>query len=346
MTHNFYPGPSTIHPRFEASVQEALRCGILSQNHRSNSFATLYQECLEVLRDRLNIPNDFQLLFVSSATETWEILAQSLFVDEPSLHIYNGAFGKKSFDVTNKITEKASTYSFNFNECITIHQLEEFPFISLCQNETSNGTHIKNSSLELLRKRFPNAIISIDATSSLGGYPLDFNNADIWYGSVQKCLGLPSGMGIILINEKAKGIVQSKNINTHYNDLSNLLTNSGKWQTTHTPNILNIHALMHTQKYSDNIMKIHETLIQRKEHLVKNLKQLHSLPSIPTLISDTVLTFSTPYASQLIQKAHDKDLIIGKGYGKWLESTFRVANFPYIANDSFEVLLEFLNSET
>ena len=274
MTHNFYPGPSTLHPYFEESIKSAITSGILSMNHRSSAFASLYQDCIEVLQEKWRVPKNYKLLFVSSATETWQIIAQSLIVNERSLHVFNGAFGKKSFDATQKLTLKASPYEFSYDKPIEVNNLKDYPFINICQNETSNGTFVSDKTLSNIRSKFPDSILSVDVTSSLGGSNFNFNNADIWYSSVQKCLGLPSGMGVILINEKAIDVAKNKNIKLHYNDLSNLIINAEKHQTTHTPNILSIHSLQYTQNKTDSIDKIDSLIKDRKKTPIRVFAKL------------------------------------------------------------------------
>lgn len=344
MIHNFYPGPSTLHPHFEEAVKSAISSGILAMNHRSPAFASLYQNCFETLQEKWKIPSDFRLLFVSSATETWEILAQSLIVDAPSLHLFNGAFGEKSFTVAQQLTNKAHALPFGFDEQLPVEKVNDYPFIHLCQNETSNGTAVSNKKLKTLREKHPKAIISVDATSSLGGVYLDFSCADVWYGSVQKCLGLPSGMGVILINERAIEVVKQKQVQRHYNDLLNLVTNAEKWQTTHTPNILNIHALAFTQNKTSSIQTIEKQLIVRKEEFINQLPEHLFLSSTDQTQSTTVFSIQTNNPKKLIDEAAKKHFILGKGYGKWLENTFRIANFPSASDDSFSQLLEFLQA--
>ncbi|MEL7002780.1 MAG: aminotransferase class V-fold PLP-dependent enzyme, partial [Bacteroidota bacterium] len=62
----------------EKYVKEAYNEGILSANHRSQSFMDLYKKTQDLLRAKLNVPEDYFIFFTSSATECWEIIAQSL----------------------------------------------------------------------------------------------------------------------------------------------------------------------------------------------------------------------------------------------------------------------------
>jgi phosphoserine aminotransferase len=89
---SFYPGPSRVYDEIPKYVKEAHRKGVLSINHRSEEFMNLYEETVILLKSKLTIPDSYKIFFTSSATECWEIIAQSFIITD-SLHIFNGAFG-------------------------------------------------------------------------------------------------------------------------------------------------------------------------------------------------------------------------------------------------------------
>jgi phosphoserine aminotransferase len=91
---SFYPGPSRIRDEIPRYVKEAAKEGILSMNHRSPEFMTLAKKTASLFRKKLSVPSDYTIIYTSSATECWEIIAQSLIV-EKSYHFFSGAFGKK-----------------------------------------------------------------------------------------------------------------------------------------------------------------------------------------------------------------------------------------------------------
>src|SRR5688572_22240560 len=96
---SFYPGPSRVHDEIPQYVKEAYKKGILSINHRSDGFMEISEKTIGLLREKLNIPKDYTVFYTSSATECWEIIAQSL-VTKKSHHIFNGSFGQKWFEYT------------------------------------------------------------------------------------------------------------------------------------------------------------------------------------------------------------------------------------------------------
>ncbi len=109
---SFYPGPSKIYPQVKSFLNDAVESGILSVNHRSSVFQDLCKKTVTELGIKLEIPQDYSVYFVSSATECWEIISQS-FIEKESTHLFNGSFGKKWFDITKKLI--ASTIEIEFN---------------------------------------------------------------------------------------------------------------------------------------------------------------------------------------------------------------------------------------
>jgi phosphoserine aminotransferase len=57
--------------------------------------------------------------------------------------------------------------------------------------------------MEYYFSKIPDALIAVDATSSMAGVELDWQSADIWFASVQKCFGLPAGMAVMVCSPRA-----------------------------------------------------------------------------------------------------------------------------------------------
>ncbi len=73
---SFYPGPSRVEDCIPEYVRDAYNQGVLSINHRSDEFMALTKATIQILKDRLNIPENYSVFFTSSATECWELIAQ------------------------------------------------------------------------------------------------------------------------------------------------------------------------------------------------------------------------------------------------------------------------------
>jgi phosphoserine aminotransferase len=340
----FYPGPSKVYPQVAKYLQDAFAEGILSVNHRSEEGMDIIRGAIEGMHKKLNIPDDYHVYFISSATEAWEIIAQSLN-REKSLHFYNGAFGEKWADYAGKLIKSTERIPFGLNELPDLQYINDFKdVVCITQNETSNGTQIKD--LKPFRQAFPEAIIAVDATSSFGGIAFDFNDADIWFASVQKCLGLPAGMAIMICSGKA--IERAKEINDRkfYNSLLFIHENFQKFQTHYTPNMLSIYLIKKLMQKVDNISVINERLKfqANKWYDFFENKQVKCLVKNPEVRSDTVITIEGTEEEIMQMKALTKanGIIVGNGYGSWKNTTFRIANFPAIEDFEIETLRQLL----
>src|SRR6478609_9704252 len=261
---SFYPGPSRVYDDIPKYVTDAHRQGILSLNHRSDEFMSLCKETVSLLKEKLNIPKNYTILFNSSATECWEVIAQSL-IQKESIHIYNGAFGEKWFDYTKRLIPKAKPIKFDSQEELNASELvyKTGEVICITQNETSNGTQVNNEIIASIKKQNPNHLIAVDATSSMAGISLEFKSADIWFASVQKCFGLPAGLAVIIFSPRAIDKIKSIGEKKHYNSLLFMNEMMDKWQTSCTPNVLGIYLLMRTLKKVKAINVVNNQIVTR-----------------------------------------------------------------------------------
>ncbi len=345
----FYPGPSKVYPQVAQYAHDAVTSGIISQNHRSPAFVALSKETITLLKTKLAIPNDYWVFYASSATECWEIIAQSL-VQQRSFHIYNGAFGEKWATYTRNLDIEVQTKVFGVNDLLSIEQLtipSDAELIAITHNETSNGTALTNTQISELRQAHPEKLIGVDATSSLGGVYLDFTQGDVWYASVQKCLGLPSGMAVMICSPRAIERAKVLNARKHYNSLAFMIEKMEDWQTTYTPNILNIYLLKRVLQQIPPIRTI-DKMIQKRladyHQFLQKETNLTLLVTQPEARSATVLTIkgSLNRIAHIKAAAQQRNIVLGNGYGAWKDSTFRVANFPAITDREIVLLQDFL----
>jgi len=349
---SFYPGPSRTYNAIPDYVKDAAKTGVLSMNHRSKKCMVLVKNTIQVLRTKLSIPSSYTILFTSSATECWEIVAQSL-IKEQSIHLHNGAFGKKWFDYTKAIKPKALSDSFEVNQRLNPKELSYDLGDTICitQNETSNGTQVHSSIIRGIKKKNPKHLIAVDATSSLGGIDLDFASADVWFASVQKCLGLPAGLALIICSPKAIKRAEQVGDTLHYNSLINQIAMIKKFQTTHTPNVLGIYLLYRVLKAAPTIQVIQKRLKQQAAEYIKIIKRIPALDLFAnntTIVSDTVITVKghEEIIKKIKAKAKSAGLLLGEGYGELKETTFRIANFPALNKKEIKALKIFLEQLT
>jgi phosphoserine aminotransferase len=348
---SFYPGPSRLYSRIPEFMQEACDKGVLSINHRSAEFVEISKRTISLFKQKLNVPEDYTIFFTSSATECWEIIAQSL-IREKSYHLYNGAFGEKWLEYTQKLKKESTGRFFGLEEALNVESFpipEEAELIAITQNETSNATEVSNAILSTYRLKYPDKIIAIDATSSMAGVYLDFSLGDVWYASVQKCFGLPAGMAVMVCSPKAIKKAIELNENKHYNSLISMIERMKDYQTTYTPNVLSVFLLM---KVLEMVVPIQEMDKKIRENAAnwydffKGIQGLELLGGNTSVRSGTVIaiTGKEERIDKVKKEAKEAGLLLGNGYGKWKTNTVRLANFPAIETHEFNKLKDFFTS--
>lgn len=354
---NFYPGPSKIYDNLKDFSIEAFESGILEQNHRSQPFMILLEETISLLKKHLNIPEDYKVYFTSSATECWEICAQSLIRGKVQF-LYNGAFGKKWFKytVTNPQINSTTNYElptirgtrFFINQNIDEVEIDtENDVVCWVSSETSNGTHTSFDSIKKLKEKSPKALLVVDATSSLGGENYHIADGDVWFASSQKCFGLPSGLGIMIVSPKALERAFEINERNHYNSLIFIEENFRKFQTHYTPNILGIYLFKRLLETLPKINVVSEKLYQRSEWIYgffENNEHFDLLVENAEMRSKTVVAIIPKNMDIAVAFFKNSNVIVGKGYGEWKNNTLRIANFPAIPDEDFEELFRLLEN--
>lgn len=342
--YSFQPGPSQLYPNIPSLIQSALQEGVLSRYHRDLVWRELFAQAQKALADFLELPSDWLIVFISSATEAWQILVDAT-QDLHSLHITQGAFGERWYAL-QKIanpTAQAATWDWRLNEA----QLSLLPprvdYLAVVHTETSIGAYFPF--LSELRMQYPEAWLAVDATSSMGGVRLPWGEVDIAFASVQKCLGLPPGLGILALSPEAVSYF-GKGERHRHNSLSYLIQKALNHEPPYTPNLLNIYLLARSLPERPPLSEIEERLVFRQRWLYQALLQKGYKPLIPEPYQAiTVLSVRPPEPVQtrsLVSSLREKGFYVGEGYGSEKESFFRIANFPALPDHAYEELLIYL----
>lgn len=347
----FTPGPSGLYYTVEQHLRKALKTGIGSISHRSNQFRDIYREVDSNLRALLNLPDNYTILFANSATEVWDLATLSL-VDEKSLHIVNGAFSEKFYKVVKNSGKTALLTESEWGTFpeIDYELVKQADHIGITHNETSTGVSTPLETIYKIREANPEAIISIDAVSSLPYLDIDYAKIDTLYVSVQKCFGLPAGLGIWLVNdralEKAKRLDSTiKGMKSYHNMLA-LAKYAADFQTVSTPNVLDIYLLSQvTGDMLNRSIQMIRSEIRYKAaifyKMVESHEKLIPLVKEKSLRSDTVVVLNSgEHTKDIMNFLASKNMIIGTGYGKQKMDYIRIANFPTHSKEQFEMLTD------
>jgi phosphoserine aminotransferase len=349
-TTYFSVGPTQLYPHVPSYYQDGFELGYGSIHHRSAIFEDIYSHTESQLRKLLSIPLSHAILFLPSPTEIFERVLDNLVLKK-SVHLVNGSFSSRWYNYAQELKIDAISYEKKHGDGFTdvneFHYCDQTELICATQNETSAGTQIPLSLLYNLKSKFPNALLCVDAVTSIPHVELDYSMVDCAFFAVQKGMGLPPGLSVLILNEhcmaKNLEVLKMKAVHPHHR-LDRLMTNYNKKQTTSTPNTLGIYVLGRVAE----AMNIY-SLEQIKADTTKKATLLYSyldqsskfrpLVHNKDLRSETTISVKVQHSEELLTALKQRNLILSSGYGDYKNSEIRIANFPAITMSDMEYLL-------
>jgi phosphoserine aminotransferase len=352
------PGPTELLPEVKAFMQDALGSHICSINHRSGEFMELFKNTISELKKLMSIPESYHVFFLASATECMDRIIANC-AGERTFHFVNGAFAERFYKTAVELEKRAEKIeapygeSFNFSD---INIYNEPELIAFTHNETSTGVTLPLEEIYKIKAAHSDSIIAVDIVTSAPYVNLDYNKIDCAFFSVQKGFALPAGLGVLILNdaclEKARILKEDNyNIGSYHNFLA-LYENAVKYQTTETPNVLDIYLLWRVCEYYNNygIEKIRKETEEKAAMLYDFLDSSAALSAFvkdKNVRSRTVIVIrADDKQPELKQKLAEKGLIAGSGYGKFKESQIRIANFPVHTRENIGQVIKTLHAAT
>ena len=352
----FTPGPSETYFTLQDHMRSAIKSDIPSISHRSKAFSAMYQETAQRLKDLMDIPDDYYIFFASSATEIWERMLQNC-VERRSLHLVNGAFSKRFFNIAQSLGIEAIKYEAALGRGITPNEIDPDPeveLLAITHNETSTGVAQPLEHISILRQKFPKAIVAVDMVSSAPYVALDFSQVDAAYFSVQKCFGLPAGLGVWILNqrciEKAKEKQSKGQFIGSYHSLPAYLEKYKKFQTPETPNVLAIYLL---ERVAQDMLNRGLDVIRKETEFKSGLLYYYFQQSnlFQPFVKEkewrsktVIVADSLKPSEEVIGFLKAKGVTVGAGYGEMRSRQIRIANFPTHSKEQIQSLVDQLSA--
>jgi len=205
--YNFSAGPAVLPEEvLKEAAEEMLNyrgCGmsVMEMSHRSKMFQTILDEAEADLRDLLQIPDNYKVLFMQGgASLQFSMIPMNLMKNKVADYIVTGQWAKKAYQEAtkygkaNKIaSSEDKTYSY-IPDCSDLDISEDADYVYICENNTIYGTKFKS---------IPDTKgkdLVADVSSCFLSEPMDVSKYAIIYGGVQKNIG-PAGLVISIIRE-------------------------------------------------------------------------------------------------------------------------------------------------
>jgi phosphoserine aminotransferase len=352
----FTVGPSQIYPSVKEHTLRALDEDIFSLNHRGAQFEALYQSVDSQLKQLLSIPSDYSLFFLSSGTEAMERIVQNT-VRKKSFHVVTGTFGDRFYKTSQELGKSAEAHVFDPLKTFNADDISvpsDAELIAFTHNDTSTGMQIPAAEIYEVGQQNPEALIAVDAVSSMPYIDLDYTKVDCVFFSVQKGFGMPAGLGILIVSPRAVAKsqqLQSEGISTgSYHSFESLLKYTSKSQTPDTPNVFAIYLLSRILKdFLSKEIKTIRSETERKAQLLYDFFDNSDkfTPLIKDLLHQSKTTIVAEVAGgseELLKELKMKGYVVGSGYGEHKHDHIRIANFPAHTPQQVQGLIELLKS--
>ena len=342
----FNPGPSQISTETLQAIKDISTSGFLSQSHRSQTFMDVSRRAIEGLREKMKLPANYHIFYQPSATVAMDTLLRNV-VSQKSFHFVHGPFSSLFHQIAFGIGLEASLFESHLGQAVPWDKAtiaSDTELIAVTHNETSTGLMWPNEEIHKLRNQYPQQLLAVDVTSSFGAMSMRWEDADLWFGSVQKCLGLPSGLGFLIVSPRAFEKAQAKRGMAPWQSFKFLAEKMKIYQTPETPNMLNIALLAH-QMNAWNLPHIEAVLYKKADMLYNPALEMHWKPFVTSheWRSLTVTNFIVDKPMLWHERAKQAHMILGEGYGTLKDTCIRIANFPAISMKHLQKLLEVLS---
>ncbi len=205
---NFNPGPATLPlPVLEKAQSELLNykgtgMSVMEVSHRSKEFEAIVNDAESLLKELLQMSDDYKVLFLQGGASTQFAMVPLTFLKEGETadYITTGSFAEKAYKEAVKIGQvhiAANTKDTNHNRIPSAEEIKFSPspcYVHITSNNTIFGTQWKDYSV------FNNLDLIADMSSDILCGPLDVSKFALIYAGAQKNLG-PSGVTVVIIRK-------------------------------------------------------------------------------------------------------------------------------------------------
>jgi phosphoserine aminotransferase len=206
--YNFSAGPAVLPlPVLEKAQSEMLSLhglgmSVMEMSHRSKPFDEIVNSAVAGLRELLNVPENYQILFLQGgATLQFSMIPLNfLRPNQTADYIVTGAWGEKALHEARRCGHAKAIFSTAESGFKSVPSPDELNFsadaqyIHYTSNETIEGVEFK---YDLDGKGTP---IVCDASSNILSKPIDVEKYALIYAGAQKNIG-PSGVTLVIIRD-------------------------------------------------------------------------------------------------------------------------------------------------
>ena len=225
--HNFTAGPCVLPQVAIDNAIEALKdfkgtgIPVISISHRTKEWDAVMDECRALWRELLNIPEDYEILFLGGGASMGFLYVAMNFLENKAAYLETGVWAKKALKEAKALGNAyavASSADTVFNYIPKGYEIPtDVDYFHITTNNTIYGTEIHED------MDSPVPLIA-DMSSDIMSRPIDVTKYAMIYGGAQKNVG-PAGVTFFIVKKDLLGKVSRYiptmlDLRTHVDGLS------------------------------------------------------------------------------------------------------------------------------
>ncbi len=345
----FIPGPTEVHPDVRG------RLSAPPVGHRSEE-ATVLGEAIIGKVQRLLRAEVPIFLSTSSSTGLMEACirngSRKRFLAAPC-----GAFGDRFHQIALDNGKPVDRLETEWGNAVRPEAIRgmlasgRYDALLLTHNETSTG--ILNPLAEIasmVRDEFPDVFLFVDAVSSMGAVDLDFEalGLDGLLAGVQKAIAVSPGFSLMAVSERAVERARGIENRGFYFDFVRHYAAYEKRQGITTPSTPHMSALdLQLDRILAETMPArearHRVMAEQVRQWARDRFELFPEPGYESITLTTVRNTRGFDVPQLNRRLAERGVVIGNGYGRLKNETFRIAHMGEIQPEEIEELLGWID---
>ena len=244
--HNFYAGPSILSEytikNTAAAVENFAGMGLslLEISHRSKEFVAVVDEAQALIKELLNVPEGYEVVFVGGGASLQFCMAPFNLLKKKAAYLDTGTWSSKAIKeakLFGEVDVVASSKDKNYTYIPKDYTVpEDVDYFHVTTNNTIYGSEIRKD----LDVKVP---MVADMSSDIFSRLIDVSKYDLIYAGAQKNLA-PAGVTLAIVRVDALGKVD-RVIPT----MLNYKTHIDKGSMYNTPPVLPIFSALQTLKW-------------------------------------------------------------------------------------------------
>jgi aspartate aminotransferase-like enzyme len=345
----FIPGPTHVRPE----ILQAQAVGMIG--HRAKEYQDLQASVTPKLQ-KLLYTQSRVYLFASSSSGVMEGSVRQTSLKRMLVTVC-GAFSKRWYEMVVANGIPCDKLEVPLGQAITPELVDEalskgiYDAITLTHNETATGIMMPlKETAELIRAKYPDVLILVDAVSSMAGVKIEFDTwgLDVCLAGVQKCFALPPGLTVCAVSDRARARALQVPNRGHYFAYDQMDKKYDVNQTPATPAISIIQAMdkQLDDMFAEGMDARFERHIQMARIVRDWARTYWALYGDQRYLSNTVTNISNTRGivfGDLNKELGRRGAMISNGYGDLKEKCFRIGHMGDLTVPDIQWLLAQIN---